>query len=75
MYQDVADYEFYLTGKYMPDLIVAAITMVMWLGMILLGRVTSIIAMKWYPLTPKKMSEAQAVNKQRAENAALKVSE
>ena len=114
MYQDVADYEFYLTGKYMPGLVVAAITMsgkivkavgdllmaaflaimgytatapqpgdpatptVFWvtllmsLGLMLLGWVASIIAMKWYPLTPEKMAEVQAANKQRrAENAAL----
>lgn len=114
MYQDVADYEFYLTGKYMPGLVVAAITMsgkivkavgdllmaaflaimgytatapqpgdpatptvfwvtmLMWLGMMLIGWVASIIAMKWYPLTPEKMVEVQAANKQRrAENAAL----
>lgn len=114
MYQDVADYEFYLTGKYMPGLVVATITMsgkivkavgdllmgaflaimgytatapqpgdpatptvfwvtmLMWLGMMLIGWVASIIAMKWYPLTPEKMAEVQAANKQRrAENAAL----
>ena len=114
MYQDVADYEFYLTGKYMPGLVVAAITMsgkivkavgdllmaaflaimgytatapqpgdpatptvfwvtmLMWLGMMLIGWVASIIAMKWYPLTPEKMAEVQAANKQRrAENVAL----
>ncbi len=114
MYQDVADYEFYLTGKYMPGLVVAAITMsgkivaaagglitaallavigytttapqpgdpntpqvfaitlLMWLGMMLLGWVTSIIAMKWYPLSAEKMAEIQVANKQqRAENAAL----
>lgn len=116
MYQDVADYEFYLTGKYMPGLVVAAITMsgkivkavgdllmagflaimgytatapqpgdpatptvfwvtmLMWLGMMLIGWVASIIAMKWYPLSPEKMAEVQAANKQRrAENAALQV--
>ena len=114
MYQDVADYEFYLTGKYMPGLVVATITMsgkivkavgdllmaaflaimgytatapqpgdpatptvfwvtmLMWLGMMLIGWVASIIAMKWYPLTPEKMAEVQAANKQRrAENVAL----
>ena len=27
MYQDIADYEFYLTGKYAPGLVVATITM------------------------------------------------
>lgn len=114
MYQDVADYEFYLTGKYMPGLVVATITMagkivkavgdlvlaallaimgytatapqpndpssptvlwvtlIMWLGLPLLGWVASIIAMKWYPLSPEKMDEVQKANKQRrAENAAL----
>lgn len=28
MYQDIADYEFYLTGKYAPGLVVATITMI-----------------------------------------------
>ena len=49
-------------------------TMLMWLGMMLIGWVASIIAMKWYPLSPEKMAEVQAANKQRrAENAALQV--
>ncbi|MDD6363514.1 MAG: MFS transporter, partial [Lachnospiraceae bacterium] len=115
MYQDVADYQFYLTGKYMPGLVVATITMsgkivkalgdlliaaflaligyttttpqpndpetpaifwvtmVMWLGMMLLGWGASIIAMKWYPLDNDKMREIQIANKKkRAENEALK---
>jgi len=113
MYQDIADYEFYLTGKYMPGLVVASInmlgkimksvgdlvlagllawagyvsttpqpgdpatgmlkyaTLTMWLGLPLLGWLISIIAMHWYPLTPEKMVEVQAVNAQRrAENRA-----
>lgn len=111
MYQDIADYEFYLTGKYMPGLVVASInmigkimkslgdlligvllglvgyttttpqpgdpatsgiflmTMLMFLGMPLIGWITSIIAMHWYPLTPEKMAEVQRVNAEhRAEN-------
>ena len=43
----------------------------MWLGLPLLGWLISIIAMHWYPLTPEKMVEVQAVNAQRrAENRA-----
>ncbi|MCH4031560.1 MAG: MFS transporter [Lachnospiraceae bacterium] len=115
MYQDVADYQFYLTGQYMPGLVVATITMsgkivkalgdlmiagflawigytnttpqpndpetpelfwvtmLMWLGMMLIGWVASIIAMKWYPLDNDKMTEIQKANKKkRAENMALK---
>ncbi len=105
MYQDIADYEFYLTGKYEPGLVTATITMLgkivscsrrlitaallaiigyvdsvpqpgdpttqkvfwitmlMWLGMMILGPVCSIIAMHWYPLTAEKMVEVQAANK------------
>lgn len=107
MYHDIADYEFYLTGKYEPGLVVATITMLgkvvsavgdlligallaimgytatspqpgdpssttifavtifMWLGMMLLGWIISIIAMHWYPLTSEKMVEVQAANKER----------
>lgn len=96
MYHDIADYEFYLTGKYEPGLVVATITMLgkivsaaggmitaallatigyvdnvpqpgdpatqkvfwitmlMWLGMMILGWVCSIIAMHWYPLTAER---------------------
>ena len=109
MYHDIADYEFYLTGKYEPGLVVATITMLgkivsaaggmitaallatigyvdnvpqpgdpatqkvfwitmlMWLGMMILGWVCSIIAMHWYPLTAEKMVEVQAANKIRRE--------
>lgn len=113
MYHDIADYEFYLTGKHEPGLVVATITMagkivsaaggiitalllgtigyvttvpqpgdpatpkvfwitmLMWLGMMILGWVTSIIAMRWYPLSAEKMVEIQQVNAQRkAENIA-----
>lgn len=113
MYHDIADYEFYLTGKHEPGLVVAtitmlgkivsaaggvitaallatigyvtdvpqpgdpatpklfAVTMVMWLGMMIFGWVCSIVAMHWYPLSPEKMEEVQKVNAQRkAENLA-----
>ncbi|MCR5450564.1 MAG: MFS transporter [Solobacterium sp.] len=113
MYQDIADYEFYLTGKYEPGLVVAtitmlgkivasvggvltaamlatigyvadvpqpgdpsnpklfAVTMIMWLGMMIFGWVSSIIAMHWYPLSAEKMVEIQEANaKRKAENLA-----
>lgn len=119
MYQDIADYEFYLTGKYEPGLVIATITMLgkivsaagglitaallatigyvdnvpqpgdpatqkvfwitmlMWLGMMILGWVCSIIAMHWYPLTAEKMVEVQAANKIRKQEnlAAQKAAE
>lgn len=119
MYQDIADYEFYLTGKYEPGLVIATITMLgkivsaagglltaallatigyvdnvpqpgdpatqkvfwvtmlMWLGMMIMGWVCSIIAMHWYPLTAEKMVEVQAANKIRKQEnlAAQKAAE
>ena len=53
------------------------ITMLMWLGMMILGWVCSIIAMHWYPLTAEKMVEVQAANKIRKQEnlAAQKAAE
>ena len=47
------------------------VTLFMWLGMMLFGWVTSIIAMHWYPLTTEKMVEIQEKNlERRTENRA-----
>ena len=46
-------------------------TMVLWLGLPILGWLLNFVAMKYYPLTPEKMVEVQEANEKfRAERAA-----